>query len=109
MISNNEKTEPKAKIDKDESSSLEPLPEDSNEDIEFSLCGDTIKLGNAADLKYIFDAHKITISKHEIGKYISNPYLVIRIDNQYYDANSFLCLHGELLNEDVLQLVFVYI
>lgn len=71
-----------------QSNPLAPRPESppSLDDIEFSLCGNAITLGDKNDLEFMFKAQKVPDS--EIRKYLNDPNLIVRIGEQYYDAKS---------------------
>lgn len=71
-----------------QSKSLTPRPESPSplSNIEFSLCGNAITLGDKDDIDFMFQAQRI--HKSELNKYLNDPDLIIRAGNQYYDAKS---------------------
>jgi len=71
-----------------QSKPLTPRPESPSalNNIEFSLCGNAITLGDKNDINFMFQAQKI--QKSEVSKYKNDPDLIIRTGSEYYDAKS---------------------
>lgn len=77
---------------------MAPRPESPSllDDVQFSLCGNAIKLGNREDLDYMFQAQRIR--NHEAEKHLHDPHLIVKIGSQYYNAKDAKHLLPELFN-----------